>query len=100
MIVIDMDMPKNCFDCEFSLIDANGSYCAVADDEIREGLDVYIDTNNRSDICPIKCDIEDIKGEIQVIRDMYEGCEYIGDKARRDELWHVLEVIDKHTKGE
>ena len=40
--------------------------------------------------------IEDIKAEIHAVMDMYKGCEYIGDKARRDELWHVLEIIDKH----
>lgn len=44
--------------------------------------------------------IEDIKAEIQMVMDMYEGCEYIGDKARRDELWHVLEIIDKHIGKE
>lgn len=42
--------------------------------------------------------IERIRAEIQAIMDMYEGCEYIGDKARRDELWHVLEIIDKCTE--
>ena len=42
----------------------------------------------------------DIKTEIQASMDMYKGCEYIGDKARRDELWHVLEIIDKHTEKE
>ena len=41
--------------------------------------------------------IDDIKAEIQASMDMYKGCEYIGDKARRDELWHVLEIIDRHT---
>ena len=40
--------------------------------------------------------LEQIRVEIQAIMDMYEGCEYIGDKARRDELWHVLEIIDKY----
>ena len=44
--------------------------------------------------------VEDIKAEIQASMDMYKGCEYIGDKARRDELWHVLEIIDKHTGKE
>jgi hypothetical protein len=44
--------------------------------------------------------IDDIKAEIQASMDMYKGCEYIGDKARRDELWHVLEIIDKHTGKE
>lgn len=42
--------------------------------------------------------IEDIRAEIQATMEMYEGCEYIGDKARRDELWYVLEIIDKHIK--
>ena len=42
----------------------------------------------------------DIKAEIQASMDMYKGCEYIGDKARRDELWHVLEIIDNHTRKE
>ena len=38
--------------------------------------------------------LDDVKAEIKTVMDMYKGCEYIGDKARRDELWHVLEIID------
>lgn len=91
MIVIDMDKPKNCFDCDYSLTDAHGAYCALADNEIKEGLDIYEGTNNRSTICPIKCDIEDIKQEI---------AEYKDDKvihAERNEMIDiVLEIIDKH----
>ena len=91
MIVIDMDMPKCCGTCNMSGTGACKEWMKL------KGYDMG---QKRADTCPIKCDIEDIKAELQTIRDMYEGCEYIGDKARRDELWHVLEVIDKHIKGE
>ncbi len=56
--------------------------------------------DNMPSVTPSNKIIEDIKAEIQAIMDMYEGCEYIGDKARRDELWHVLEIIDKHIGAE
>ena len=48
---------------------------------------------------PLEKVFEDIKEEIRMVMDMYKGCEYIGDKARRDEFWHVLEIIEKHTSG-
>lgn len=44
--------------------------------------------------------LDDVKAEIKMVMDMYKGCEYIGDKARRDELWHVLEILDNIGKAE
>ena len=94
MIVIDMDMPKCWDDCRFN----NGCECCLIDAVCTD--ETAGENGELPSFCPIKCDIEDIKAEIQTVRDMYEGCEYIGDKARHDELWHVLEIIDKHIKGE
>ena len=100
MIVIDIDMPKSCFECVYALTDAHGAYCALADNEIKEGIDIYEGTNNRSAICPIKCNIEDIKTEI---------ADYIlsdDEKTDMDEdsiKWGIkiaYDIIDKHTKGD
>lgn len=68
MIVIDTDIPKSCWECVYALTDAHGAYCALADNEIKEGLDIYEGTNNRSAICPFKYDIEDIKAEIEKLK--------------------------------
>ena len=94
MIVIDMDMPKSCFECVYALTDAHGAYCALADNEIKEGLDIYEGTNNRSAICPIKCDIEDINSEIKeaILKQRYV--------ATMDGLSIARGIINKHTKGD
>ena len=57
MIVIDMDMPKSCEKCEFfdgeDMCYVDGTY-ALNPSRI----------SDRPSWCPIKCDIEDIKAEI------------------------------------
>ena len=93
MIVIDMDMPKSCFECVYALTDAHGAYCALTDNEIKEGLDIYDGTNNRSAICPIKCGIEDIITDLQKLRNCSCSC---SDGIIDD----VEEIIDKHTSGD
>lgn len=104
MIVIDIDdVPKSCDVCPFmrtndDLMSDDYRYMYCGFPYMGEFVSDYITCRHPN--CPIKCNIEDIKAEIQVVRDMYEGCEYICDKARRDELWHVFEIIDKHIKGE
>ena len=61
MIVVDMDMPKNCENCLFNSKDPI-EYCCVASNGIpvRYGYDI----KTKPDWCPIKCGIEDIKQKI------------------------------------
>ena len=81
MIVVDMDMPKACVDCkmyqcslygrEWFTIDGDKSYQTARDKR-----------------CLIKCDIEDIKVEI-------ESARY---GLINDGLDLALKIIDKHIK--
>ena len=52
MIVIDMDMPTDCVDCPIDCFPYGAE-------------DTDYDTTNRPSCCPIKCDIEDVKAEIE-----------------------------------
>ena len=78
--LIDADEVKSHFD-------DSGTYAWVIKD--------IIDKSPTVDAIPMSV-LEDIKAEIQMVMDLYKGCEYIGDKARCDELGHVLEIIDRH----
>lgn len=88
MIVIDMDMPTDCVDCPIDCFPYGAE-------------DTDYDTTNRPSCCPIKCDIEDVKAEIE------EGLtDYIigeQDTPTAKKMFNVmdkaLEIIDKHTKG-
>lgn len=83
MIVIDMDMPKNCNDCN---LQDNCGMCLVCG---RFNIVDY-ESNERPQDCPIKCDIEDIKAEID---------SYCSDnRDRNDGLYIAMRIIDKHTK--
>ena len=71
MIVINMDMPQNCTECP--LFDFETGWCSISAGD-----------------CPIKCDIEDIKAEID---------SYCSDnRDRNDGLYIAMRIIDKHTK--
>lgn len=78
MIVIDMDMPKNCMDCPIKCI--------------------KFYPNDDKSCCPIKCDIEDIEAEIaKCIHDKpYDELEQGVNIGLED----AIDIIDKHTKGE
>ena len=95
MIVIDMDMPKSC--CECPMCHPKGKDEPWNYACFQEMMDINLDEwdEKRHPNCPIKCDIEDIKAEIE---------EYKDDKvihAERNEMIDiVLEIIDKHTKGD
>lgn len=83
MVVIDMDMPKSCSKCEL----ANISSCPLFYRNAAEGI------KERLKDCPIKCDIEDIRADIQ-----YEA----DNKATpRDMMgyYRCLQIIDKHISG-
>ena len=83
MIVIDMDMPKNCMDCPIKCI--------------------KFYPNDDKSCCPIKCDIEDIKAEIKdEMDDIACGimAKYSSDEAYYNALGWALNVIDKHIGKE
>lgn len=73
MIVIDMDMPQSCRDCYMM--------CA----------DIKRNNTERPQNCPIKCDIEDIKRDIEQTVD-----EEADDKKWSRGLNYALCIIDKH----
>ena len=73
MIVIDMDMPTSCIDCPIDCFPYGAE-------------DTSYSTTNRPSCCPIKCDIEDIKADIEQMETLVTKFE-------------VLRIIDKYTKG-
>ena len=80
MIVIDMDMPTDCVDCPIECFPYGGE-------------DTDYSTTKRPSFCCIKCDIEDIKAEIEEkISRNYGSLIECGMKM-------ALETIDKHIKG-
>ena len=81
MIVIDMDMPKDCGKCKL----------------LMQCKDYYYIENKLPDTCPIKCDIEDIKAEIEEMK--YGHCCNTEMMASNFAYDNTLEIIDKHTKG-
>ena len=86
MIVIDMDMPTKCMNCQ--LLGGDRMYCQVYP---RKDLVA----NSKPDWCPIKCDIEDIKAEISNYKD-----DKIIHTERNEMIDIMLEIIDKHIGGD
>ena len=80
MIVIDMDMPKNCTDCP--CLNSEYGYCQVD----YKRMDRFNATKPKN--CPIKCDIEQIRAEIEQSR----------YGLVNDGLDLALKIIDKYTK--
>ena len=111
MIVIDMDMPKNCTDCP--CLNSEYGYCQVD----YKRMDRFNATKPKN--CPIKCDIEQISSA------RYNNGFYDGKKAMEEKIEQiraeiktlkirgtddvsitnnfaidkVLQIIDKQMKG-
>ena len=91
MIVIDMDMPTKCMNCQ--LLGRDAIYCQVYP---RKDLNLIKVANGRPEWCPIKCDIEDIRAEIE---------QTVENETELDKKWsrglhYALCIIDKHIKRE
>ena len=90
MIVIDMDMPECWDDCRFN----NGCECclidAVCTDETAE------ENGELPSFCPIKCDIEDIKQEIN---EAYQQS-VTSNLYYAEGLEKAFETIDKYISGD
>ena len=88
MIILDMDMPKNCGECKTGICT---KWMGMTKQEL---------WNKRANDCPIKCDIDAIKTEIAnyILSD--------DEKIDMDEdsiKWGIkiaYDIIDKHTKGD
>lgn len=96
MIILDMDMPKKCSQCNFAVYDREGDrfFCKQQDgsNKISQWFDWHNLGEQKTKIgCPIKCDIEDIKAEIL---GLMSHDDYMVDG------FDVLDIIDKHTKGD
>lgn len=87
MILIDIDMPKGCEECP-CFDNAYGECQIDAKNTIG-----FVDLEERSAKCPIKCDIEDIKAEIEQI-----AKEESDDIKWSRGLHYALQIIDKHAK--
>ena len=93
MIVIDMDMPKNCNECP--LFDDRWDYPTCYVNRLSSGYNFPI-FEKRMDFCPIKCNLDDIKTETkEEIRD-YDGEEDEFSMGIRCGLRKANGFIDKH----
>ena len=93
MIVIDMDIPTSC--CECPMCHPKGKDEPWNYACFQEMMDINLDEwdEKRHPNCPIKCNIEDIKAEIEQV----EINGYIRDvECFRAGINTVLNVIDKH----
>ena len=74
MIVIDMDMPKNCEECEieYSIDNDYGDEICYVCPCIYKGYTDEVRKEGKLSNCPIKCDIDDIKAEIKSVK-QYKG---------------------------
>lgn len=66
-VVVRMEMPKNCFECPFSIIDdtADGAWCNAL------GKQVYYD---RDEGCPIICSLPEGHGRLVDERELFVRC--------------------------
>ena len=87
MIVLNMDMPNKCMNCQ--LLGRDAMYCQVYP---RRDLNVISVANGRPDWCPIKCSVEDIKNDIENERDC---CEFV-DRTLANGLRMAFNIINKH----
>ena len=86
MIVLDMDMPIKCMNCQ--LLGRDAMYCQVYP---RKDLNLIKVANGKPNWCPIKCDIEDIKQEIPTLSHYQSN-----DGQDLVMVADVSECIDKH----
>ena len=93
MVILDIDMPKSCFGCS-TKVNPEERRCNIDGHIFEETFSVC--TSRRDKDCPIKCDIEDIKAEIEHEAD-YQDAYVDADVAKG--LYMAVEIIDKYTKG-
>ena len=89
MIIIDMDIPECWDDCRFN----NGCECCLIDAVCTD--ETAGENGELPSFCPIKCDIKDIKAEIEQIAN-----EEIEEMKWTRGLHYALKIIDKHIKGD
>ena len=91
MIVIDMDMPECWDDCRFN----NGCECCLIDAVCTD--ETAGENGELPSFCPIKCDIEQIRAEIESIMPEYGGGTS-WEEGRLVAFINVLKIIDRHIK--
>ena len=107
MVVIDIDMPKSCEECKAICSRFNGNetvyYCGLTDLFIANYPEDLCEPREVN--CPIKCDIKDIRAEIQEHTQRYTLARESGGMGQVD--WSdylikaddVIKIIDKHIGG-
>lgn len=60
MVLIDMDIPKNCYECPFLMCDGDAGILACS--VCNEVIDISEIDRKRSDVCPMKGVMEDNDG--------------------------------------
>ena len=88
MIVIDMDMPKSCLSCKYKYV------CSVYENiGVLEQTKLKLD-KQRHPNCPIKCDIEDIKVEIEKVFCMSVVTNEL--RTSMEVKTEILQIINKY----
>jgi len=92
MIVIDTKLPPNCKVCPLYSSGLGVDFCRLASHGCVDR--VNYNPSIKPQWCPIKCDIEDIRAEIEHEGAMFPDGEFFVSIDR------IIDIIDKHTKGE
>ena len=103
MIILDIEMPKNCAECPFHKEGVAKTICSLTDN----GVGVAVSCYERMKDCPIKCEVEDIKAEIIDKYDDCDICEYFEDYDYDEndiseyrsvgDISDIINIIEKHT---
>ena len=66
--IVRMEMPENCFECPFSIIDETGVWCNA----ITNNVYGYIE---RDENCPIICSLPEGHGRLGDLDELAAGCD-------------------------
>ena len=98
MIVIDMEMPKSCDECP--LFDDRWDYPTCYVNQLSSGYNFPI-KDKRMDFCPIKCNINDIKAEINEYKhrqlSMGVGIKDL-ELGKQMAIEYIEAIIDRHIE--
>ena len=92
MIIIDTKKPDNCAECPFHKEGIAKTICGFTDN----GVGIAVSCYERMKDCPIKCDVEDIRAEINEKRDLLV---VLGNEQGANGLDYAMMIINEHIGG-
>lgn len=96
MIIIDTKKPDNCAECPFHKEGIAKTICSLTDN----GVGVAVSCYERMKDCPIKCEFEDIRAEINNSEsDAFIEDEYGNIVDSAISFKKIMSIINKHIGG-